>query len=204
MSRARTRRCCRSIRHHAASNAIQRVREIGAEIDPSMQRRRVVTLSCSTTRRGPAFQRSRWPSDSSRAPSSCSRPPRPRDDVIHIAQRTREIGIRSALGAHPRHLLFGIFGERCGQLALGIAAVLCCRWAPLLRWGAPSRPQVGARDRCRLMAMVASLAAIGPARRSADPDCGGAKGRGVGKAAGVRSSGSTAAFAPSSRITGGY
>ena len=44
-----------------------------------------------------------------------------------IAQRTLEIGIRSALGAQPRHLLLGILKGAMRQLALGIAA----RFAPL-------------------------------------------------------------------------
>jgi putative ABC transport system permease protein len=37
-----------------------------------------------------------------------------------MAQRTREIGIRVALGAHPRSLLAGVFGRALLQLALGI------------------------------------------------------------------------------------
>jgi putative ABC transport system permease protein len=40
-----------------------------------------------------------------------------------IAQRTREIGIRSALGAQPRQLLFGVFGRAMRQLSIGVAAV---------------------------------------------------------------------------------
>ena len=39
-----------------------------------------------------------------------------------IAQRTREIGIRSALGAQPRHLLIGVFGRALRQLSLGVLA----------------------------------------------------------------------------------
>ena len=37
-----------------------------------------------------------------------------------IAQRTREIGIRSALGAPPRQLLLGIFGRAMRQLGIGV------------------------------------------------------------------------------------
>jgi len=38
-----------------------------------------------------------------------------------IAQRTREIGIRSALGAQSRQLLLGIFGRAMRQLSIGLA-----------------------------------------------------------------------------------
>jgi ABC-type antimicrobial peptide transport system permease subunit len=37
-----------------------------------------------------------------------------------IAQRTREIGIRSALGAQPRQLLPGVFGRSMRQLSIGV------------------------------------------------------------------------------------
>ena len=37
-----------------------------------------------------------------------------------IAQRTREIGIRSALGAQPHQLLAGLFGRAMCQLSIGL------------------------------------------------------------------------------------
>ena len=37
-----------------------------------------------------------------------------------VTQRRREIGIRSALGAHPRRLLAGVFARAFGQIALGV------------------------------------------------------------------------------------
>ena len=46
-----------------------------------------------------------------------------------IAQRTREIGIRSALGAQPRQLLLGVFGRAMRQLSIGLG----CRFADLVR-----------------------------------------------------------------------
>jgi predicted lysophospholipase L1 biosynthesis ABC-type transport system permease subunit len=39
-----------------------------------------------------------------------------------VAQRTREIGIRSALGADPRRIVAAIFSRALRQLALGVAA----------------------------------------------------------------------------------
>ncbi len=37
-----------------------------------------------------------------------------------VAQRTREIGIRTALGAHPRAILLDVFGRAIRQLGLGL------------------------------------------------------------------------------------
>jgi predicted permease len=37
-----------------------------------------------------------------------------------VTQRRREIGIRSALGAHPRRLLAGVLARAIGQIALGV------------------------------------------------------------------------------------
>jgi predicted permease len=81
-----------------------------------------------------------------------------------ITQRRREIGIRSALGATPRHILGSVFRRAAGQLAMGLAvgagaaAVLAGvgggRTAALL-------PVVVAI----LIALVGLLATIGPARQ---------------------------------------
>jgi len=38
-----------------------------------------------------------------------------------VLQRRREIGIRMALGAQPRHVIFGVAGEVFAMLALGSA-----------------------------------------------------------------------------------
>ena len=39
-----------------------------------------------------------------------------------VARRTREIGIRSALGAHPRRIIAGIFGRAFLQVSAGLVA----------------------------------------------------------------------------------
>ena len=49
-----------------------------------------------------------------------------------VTRRRREIGIRAALGAHPRRILASIFSRALGQLALGLmvgaaAAFRCAR-----------------------------------------------------------------------------
>ena len=121
----------------------------------------------STTSSDPRSRRSRWPSGSSpRAVLLLSAAGVHAMMSFTIAQRTREIGIRSALGAQPRHLLLGIFRGAMRQLALGIAA------GSLLSIGAFTAVGTGVWSASGLlvtvaavMAVVASLAAIGPARR---------------------------------------
>ena len=84
-----------------------------------------------------------------------------------IAQRTREIGIRSALGAQPRQLLMGLFGRAMRQLAIGL------RVGALASVGVFAAAGIGVRPAAAMlltvatvMALVASFAALGPARRS--------------------------------------
>jgi putative ABC transport system permease protein len=58
-----------------------------------------------------------------------------------VAQRTREIGIRTALGAHPRRILLNVFGRVTMQLVVGVLlgsllaggvfsslGLVSCRW----------------------------------------------------------------------------
>ena len=149
------------------ANAAQRVREIAAEIDPSMQMRRVVPLSNFYDEQRSAFQSIALAVGLVTAAvlllSAAG---------VHammsftIAQRTREIGIRSALGAQPRQLVLGIFRGAMRQLALGIAA------GSLLSVGAFAAAGTGFWSAggllvtvAAVMAVVATLAAIGPARR---------------------------------------
>jgi hypothetical protein len=83
-----------------------------------------------------------------------------------VAQRTREIAIRAALGAAPRRLLAGIFGRVTRQLSLGLAV------GALLATGIFDSVDVGFGRAASLvllvsafMVAVALLAASGPARR---------------------------------------
>jgi ABC-type antimicrobial peptide transport system permease subunit len=83
-----------------------------------------------------------------------------------IAQRTREIGIRSALGAQPRHLLFGILRGAMRQLALGIAAGSILAIGAFVALGTGVYYGSGLLVTVALvMTAVALLAAVGPARR---------------------------------------
>ncbi len=85
-----------------------------------------------------------------------------------VTRRRREIGIRSALGAHPRQVLWSVFSRAAGQIALGlvvgVAAALLLEWATggeLMRaQGAVLLPAIAL-----IMAVVGVLAALGPARR---------------------------------------
>ena len=86
-----------------------------------------------------------------------------------ITRRRREIGIRSALGAGPRRLLFGVLSRVLAQVALGITIGIILAgvidhafeggWTG--RRGALVLPGVAA-----LMVLVSIIAAMGPARRA--------------------------------------
>ncbi|HEV2131741.1 MAG TPA: FtsX-like permease family protein, partial [Longimicrobiaceae bacterium] len=85
-----------------------------------------------------------------------------------VTRRRREIGIRAALGAHPRRILASIFSRVLGQLALGLvvgaaAAFLLERLTEGELMGGNAGvvlPIVAA-----ITATVGLLAAMGPARR---------------------------------------
>jgi hypothetical protein len=84
-----------------------------------------------------------------------------------VAQRTREIGIRTALGGNPRRILAGIFRRVMRQLSIGVAAGALLSM-PL--FASFDLPLGGA---LRLFAVVAAIivtagviAAVGPVRRS--------------------------------------
>jgi hypothetical protein len=85
-----------------------------------------------------------------------------------VTRRRREIGIRTALGAHPRQVLLGVFAGVARQvglgLALGIVAVIAFEMGSggelLGGHGRFLIPTFGV-----LMAVVAVIGALGPARR---------------------------------------
>lgn len=145
----------------------QRVRKISAEVDPSMQMQRVVPLSDFYDQARSAFQSVALAVGLvTTAVLLLSAAGVHAMMSFTIAQRTREIGIRSALGAQPRHLLFGIFRGAMRQLALGILAGSLLSIGVLVAVGSSAASSGGLLATVAVvMALVALLAAVGPARR---------------------------------------
>lgn len=85
-----------------------------------------------------------------------------------IAQRRREIGIRSALGAHPRQILASIFARVLRQLALGVLVgvlVSALLYQAVAGELLTSTGVVMLASVAVLMMLVGLFAALGPARR---------------------------------------
>ncbi|HEV2074836.1 MAG TPA: FtsX-like permease family protein [Thermoleophilaceae bacterium] len=85
-----------------------------------------------------------------------------------VTRRRREIGIRAALGALPRQVLWSVFSRAAGQIALGLAVGVA---SAVLLESATGGELMGGRGAVLLpaialvMAVVGLLAALGPARR---------------------------------------
>jgi hypothetical protein len=146
----------------------ERFRLIAADVDPALQLRRIVPLSNFYLELRLVWRSVAWAVGIvTLAVLLLSAAGVQALMSFTIAQRTREIGIRSALGAQPRHLLLGIFGRAMRQVGLGVLAGCLLSAAVFVTAG------IGAGVGTALllavaivMTLVASLAAIGPARRS--------------------------------------
>jgi predicted permease len=146
-----------------------RLREIAASVDPDLQVRRVTTLAQSM-----AAERGIWQviaavlGGVTFAVVALSAAGIYALMSITVAQRRREIGIRSALGADARQILRGIFARAFLQLITGAAvgmalAVVLDKTSEgdlMEGRGAVLLPLVAA-----FMTVVGVLAALGPARR---------------------------------------
>jgi putative ABC transport system permease protein len=150
------------------ADVAERFRLIAAGVDPSLQLRRIVPLAQFNQELRSLWRATAWAVgimtlsvlllSAAGVQALLS---------FTIAQRTREIGIRSALGAQPRHLLLGIFGRAMRQLGIGVLV------GSLLSLGVFAAAGIGFGPAAALlltvaavMTVVASLAALGPARRS--------------------------------------
>ena len=92
---------------------------------------------------------------------------------VTVSRRTREIGLRTALGAHPRHVLAEVLSRAMVLMGSGIAA-----GGALLLWGVAIAGPSGrpAEDLAQfavwlgataaVMAAAGLLACVGPARRA--------------------------------------
>lgn len=88
-----------------------------------------------------------------------------------VARRTREIGVRLALGARPRHIIHLVMSEGMGVTVVGIAcglvgAAIATRALESLLYGVTSSDPATYLMVPAALALVAILAACAPARRA--------------------------------------
>ena len=92
-----------------------------------------------------------------------------------VVRRTNEIGIRMALGAQRRHLLWMVLRESAVMVMLGLTlglplALIATRWMKSFLFGVPPLDPVAMGAAVVLMATVSTLAGYLPARRATQVD----------------------------------
>jgi predicted permease len=92
-----------------------------------------------------------------------------------VASRTREIGIRTAIGADPRRLLAGVVGEGIKLSALAVAVGAIGAWVLArslngLLFGVSDSTTVTLLAAAAMLIVVAAAASLIPARRAASVD----------------------------------
>ena len=150
------------------SGIAERLRQAGAQVDPALQLRRAVPLSDFYEELRTAWRMVAWAAAIiTTTVLLLSAAGMHALMSFTIAQRTREIGIRSALGAQPRQLLLGIFSRAMRQLSIGLAVGAATSIATFSATGiALERGAALLVTMAVVMTIVAAIAALGPARRS--------------------------------------
>lgn len=152
----------------AEDNAFtDRFRQIAAGVDPALQLRRVVPLSTYYTN-----VRSIWRFLALGVGLLTSSVLLLSAAGIYslmsltVAQRTREIGIRTALGAQPRRLILNILGRSTWQIAIGLFVGSLISVAVLSSTGLEApRAAMLISAVAVIMLIVGLLSALAPARR---------------------------------------
>jgi len=146
---------------------INRFREIGAAVHPAMQLQNVIVLSDEYDEGRSAWRSLAW----AIALITLSVLLLSAAGIyalmsFTVAQRTREIGIRTALGADPRRVMLSVFARASKQVIAGVVVGSILSGAALMGIG------LGAGSAAPLliavaviMAVVGLMAAFGPARR---------------------------------------
>jgi putative ABC transport system permease protein len=151
------------------SDAIeQRIRELSSAVDPALQVRSVQSLTKYYAQVRGLWRMISW----SAAIATLSGLMLSAAGMyalmsFAVAQRTREIGIRVALGARPSRLFLSIFGRAFRQLATGIGVGWLVAALAIAAFGLELTAAIGLLAAvAAIMLVVGLLAAIGPARRS--------------------------------------
>jgi hypothetical protein len=146
---------------------LERFRQVGAEVDAALQVRRIVVLSTFYDQLRAFWRYVAWGATLlTTAVILLSAAGIYALMSFTVAQRTRELGIRAALGASPRRLLIGVFGRAARQLALGLAVGSLLSSTAFLILGLDFATAAGLLIAVAgIMSLVGLLAAAGPARR---------------------------------------
>jgi ABC-type antimicrobial peptide transport system permease subunit len=85
---------------------------------------------------------------------------------LTVAQRRREIGIRTALGAAPKNLILSIFARSVRQISIGlvVGSMLAAAICSAAEMGS-ARASALIGTVALIMSIVGVLSALGPARR---------------------------------------